>query len=1242
MLVALGGVWGIVSYALSSLRATLEGEALRQEFNNARHLAEDMDGKLKNYQTGLASAAALLDTNRLNDSAYVQGVLAGRYHFQQHFAPRGFILIDLAGRAIADYPVMAGRRGTNYADRNYFKQVTATGKSFIDEPLLARIDKHPALPLSVPVFDDRGQLRAVLVGILDLAHPELLGIATDASNLGNSERYVLSMNSETLIASTDKSRVMTHQPAPGKSEFADKLRQGVEGSLVSQSSQGVEKAYGVARLREANWVVVNAVPTAELFRPLTDLRATLLGGTFIVTLLALVAAGFLSRRATGALERTTTQLDAMSAGRLPVGPLPVEGETEVRSLLTSFNRLTGTLGYAQQRFATILKAASDGIHILDSEGLLVDANVAFLRMLGYDHAIIGNLHVYDWDVLLSWEVIHKQNELLITSGDTKVFETRHKRRDGSVFDVEISACGLEIEGKKFLYAASRDISDRKQREAELAQATQRLRDNDLAMDAVGIGVSWVDEETGRFTYANRTMARRLGYTAEEFAQLHAWDINPIYSPEMFRGQAEVLRTSDSFRTDTIHRTKDGRDIPVEIVVYNRPAQDGLPAMRIVFQTDITERKRAEEQVRQLSRAVEQSPDSIVITNLIAEIEFVNASFLRETGYQWEDVAGRNPRMLQSGKTPRETYTALWRALTQGQVWEGELFNRRKDGSEYVEHAIISPIRQTDGTVTHYVAVKADVTEARRMNAELEDYRNGLERLVEERTAQLAEAKEAAEAAAKAKSVFLANMSHEIRTPLNGVLGLAQIGYRDNAGRIKAQQTFSQILGSGKLLLTIINDILDFSKIEAGKLDIEAVPFDPARLVDEAIRSVQVLVSKKSVELKVEQTDLPAGCLGDPVRISQVLLNLLSNAIKFTERGEVCLAALWEGEALVFAVRDTGIGIPSETQGRLFQPFQQADSSVTRKYGGTGLGLVISRRLAELMGGTLAVESTPGQGSTFTLRLPLEETETPAATGTVAATGTMRLAGLRLLVAEDNAINQLVIENLLTGEGAEVVLADNGGRAVEAVEQALTPYDAVLMDVQMPVLDGLAATQLLKQSHPHLPVIGQTAHALKEETDRCVAAGMVAIVHKPIDLEVLVSTLLELVGVPGRPPAAPATMANNVPTAEAVVVDWLAQERRYPNRAEFVGRLMKMAVEGHAGDGKRLRALASSGDLDAIERLAHELKGVAGNLCAPEALTRAIRAMESARARNPEAIQRAQELAAAVDRMIEAFRQGRSD
>jgi PAS domain S-box-containing protein len=390
--------------------------------------------------------------------------------------------------------------------------------------------------------------------------------------------------------------------------------------------------------------------------------------------------------------------------------------------------------------------------------------------------------------------------------------------------------------------------------------------------------------------------------------------------------------------------------------------------------DITARKVAEDRVRELSQAIEQSPESIVITDLDANIQYVNDAFVASSGYSRDELLGQNARIQRSGKTPKATFEALWTALTEGRVWRGELTNRRKDGTEYVEFAIISPMRDANGRTTRYVAVKQDVTEKKRLGEELDRHRYRLQELVEERTRELEIAKTRAEAANVAKSAFLANMSHEIRTPMNGVLGMTHLLRR--SGVTEKQAGFlDKIEASGNHLLAVINDILDFSRIEAGKMPIVETEFSVSELIREATDIIGQSAIDKGLKLRVEFSDVPGQLRGDHHRLRQGLVNYLSNAVKFTTTGEIVLRCrtleVQESDCLLqFEVEDTGIGIRPEDLGRLFQSFEQADNSNTRKHGGTGLGLAITKRLAELMGGTAGARSEPGKGSTFWLTVRL--------------------------------------------------------------------------------------------------------------------------------------------------------------------------------------------------------------------------------------------------------------------------------
>ena len=425
----------------------------------------------------------------------------------------------------------------------------------------------------------------------------------------------------------------------------------------------------------------------------------------------------------------------------------------------------------------------------------------------------------------------------------------------------------------------------------------------------------------------------------------------------------------------------------------------------------------------------------------------------------------------------------------------------------------APVWQ-DGRVVRIEGAIQDISEVQQARAELQAHQERLEQMVSERTAELEAARHEAERLSRIKSEFLANMSHEIRTPLNGVLGLAQIGARDHDGH--AREVFEQINTSGRLLLGVINDILDFSKIEAGKLRIDLQPLRLQELLERAVATVRERADEKGLKLRIDfDASLPATCVSDALRLEQVLLNLLSNAVKFTQKGEVCLSACAQEGHLMLAVTDTGIGMSPSQVDRLFRPFEQADGSTTRRFGGTGLGLTISRRLVEMLGGDIRTQSEPGVGTRVEVWLPLV-TDSPPVSGAVpldeakpaSPARAQRLHGVRVLAAEDNAVNQLVLTELLGIEGAQVAMCDSGADALVRLQtEGRGAFDVVLMDIQMPGMDGYEATRQMLAFAPDLPVIGQTAHAMAEEHHKCRAAGMVDLVVKPIELEALVATVL---------------------------------------------------------------------------------------------------------------------------------------
>ena len=568
------------------------------------------------------------------------------------------------------------------------------------------------------------------------------------------------------------------------------------------------------------------------------------------------------------------------------------------------------------------------------------------------------------------------------------------------------------------------------------------------------------------------------------------------------------------------RTLEENNDELEVRQYEMETQQKeLFALNSRLEASADEMKRTLDELKAYKFALDEH-SIVTTTDLAGRIDYANDKFCKISKYSREELIGQTHRIVNSGKHSREFWAGAWNTAVRGGIWREEVCNRAKDGSLYWTDATIAGLRGAEGKINKFIAIRTDITERK---------------LMEDR---LIRAQEAAESANKSKSEFLANMSHEIRTPMTAILGFAELLLdegdlaRAPERRVNAIRTIQR---NGDHLLGVINDILDISKIEAGKLTVERKRCSPCQVLAEVASLMQVRADDRMIQFRIDPDGpLPVSIESDELRLRQILINLVGNAIKFTEHGSVRLIPRFvRGPVpmLQFDVVDTGIGMTDEQVTRLFTPFSQADTSMARRFGGTGLGLTISRRLSEMLGGGIEIIATaPGEGTTMRATVSpgsldgveMIEDVSRAISESVDASATHDesqsmvgatdpLAGLKILLAEDGPDNQRLISLMLKKAGATVDIAENGKAAVEAAWRAVESsafYDIILMDMQMPIMDGYEATAQLRANGYRRPIVALTAHAMGGEMKKCISAGCDGYLTKPIKRSTLIEGVLQ--------------------------------------------------------------------------------------------------------------------------------------
>ncbi len=713
----------------------------------------------------------------------------------------------------------------------------------------------------------------------------------------------------------------------------------------------------------------------------------------------------------------------------------------------------------------------------------------------------------------------EQSRLVQAGAPCRDFENRFRTIDGSYRWLSWSVTTVPEE--QVVYGAATDITERKESEEALRLSEQRYRHTfeNIAVGIVHVGLD------GRMLQFNEAMCGILGYSREELILLK---FNDFTHPDDIEKSWEAIRnlTSGEIDQTSLEKSyirKNGSIVWVHLSISLQRDTEDNPLNFITIVEDITARKTAElaliESQDHYQFMFSTNPQMPWNADADGNMSDFSDRWLQVTGITREESAGTGwMKVLHPDDLP--AMVEAWRHSTRtGEAYDIEHRAMTSDGTYRWMRSRAVARKDSSGKVIRWYGSTEDIEKQKHVEA-------NLERLVDERTAELnaanialRSARDEALAASKTKSEFLANMSHEIRTPMNGVIGLTSLLLEKNLDP-EAHEMVKTISASGETLLRVIDDILDLSRIEAAKLEIETAPTNIHQLASDIVSLFQGHAQAKNVDLVCKSPQRPVPIvLADAVRLRQILSNLLANGVKFTERGEVSLNWDWRetdsGVNVEFKVADTGAGIPENRLDAVFESFTQADGSTQRRYGGTGLGLTISKRLVELMGGSISVKSTVGIGTTFEVNLmfaPCLDDHHSESGAPVTEAGSEGSLPLNVLLAEDNVVNVLVASQMLEHCGCTVEVAENGLRAIAMA--ASGKFDLILMDVQMPVCDGLEATRMIRlaeirESKPKVRIVALTANAMSGDRQECFNAGMDGFLAKPIPVSALNAVLAEV-------------------------------------------------------------------------------------------------------------------------------------
>jgi PAS domain S-box-containing protein len=880
--------------------------------------------------------------------------------------------------------------------------------------------------------------------------------------------------------------------------------------------------------------------------------------------------------------------------------------------------LLRTTEQSESRLRAVVDTAMDAIIIADADGTIQSFNGAAERMLGWSpqeavgrhvSMLAGPAHAGTQGLYLPRDLSRGEARQVGADKDIHV-----RRKDGSLVPVRLVVGRVDLPGPPVLVGFLTDLTERRAIEQERRRGEEQLRS--LVRNIPGVAFRCRYDADWSMLFISDAVEALTGWPADDFLHgrisfgriVHAGDAERIGAQV-----AQALETGESYALEYRLHTRDGgirwvSETGRGVASGQEPVQwiDGVIMDMTDFKAHNAEFVGTVTAIGRSQAVIEFDLHGVVLT--------ANRNFLDLMGYTLAEIAGQHHRIFCTPEyAGSQAYQAFWARLGQGEFNAGEYLRLGRGGREVWIQATYNPIFDAQGRAFKIVKFATDLTDRRRMEVDLRA------------------AKEQAENAAAARSTFLANMSHEIRTPMNAIIGFTE-ALLDTQLESTQRRHLGTVHHAARSMLRLLNDILDTAKLEKGAVELELADFSLRELCDQILASLRINAAKKGLEVVLDYPDgVPGHWQGDAFRIQQVLLNLLGNAIKFTQEGHVTLRVSGTDGHLVLEVIDTGIGIDAAGVERIFDPFAQADASTTRRYGGTGLGTTIARQLAELMGGTIALASRVGHGSTFTVRLPLH-TGQPAAQGAVLARDWLRapLPTLSVLAVDDVPANLELLQIMLQRGGHRITSACSGAQALEAF--AKDRFDVILMDLQMPDMDGLEVTRHLRsferaRQRKPTPIVALSASVLEQDRRNARAAGMDGFASKPVEPVRLMAEIARVIGVrdDGADPVFAVTSAFGSLGDLGVPQGPRAHPQQPPAIAWDRGvalwtqaRYLRDAIERFMQEsGVALAGLLSAhqaDDWDSLAARAHRVHGAAANLALPAVQQFAGQIEHAARAR----------------------------